>query len=146
MEATKTPLNYNPRCLRRDLSSYSINQWLNLPNLYNITLGKASNTIQAMQDEFQGRFSDKFLDLFSSPNDPVFFLHHSMVDRIYWVWQALHPRQAKDIAGTITILNTPPSRDAVKSDVLNMGVNAPLITIEDGLDTLGNSPFCYIYL
>ncbi|UZP36758.1 hypothetical protein NXS19_004574 [Fusarium pseudograminearum] len=114
-----------------------------------------------MQDEFQGRFSDKFLgmhaaghfviggdsaDLFSSPNDPVFFLHHSMVDRIYWVWQALHPRQAKDIAGTITILNTPPSRDAVKSDVLNMGVNAPLITIEDGLDTLGNSPFCYIYL
>ncbi|KAF0637824.1 hypothetical protein FPSE5266_11583 [Fusarium pseudograminearum] len=161
MEATKTPLNYNPRCLRRDLSSYSINQWLNLPNLHNITLGKASNTIQAMQDEFQGRFSDKFLgmhaaghfviggdsaDLFSSPNDPVFFLHHSMVDRIYWVWQALHPRQAKDIAGTITILNTPPSRDAVKSDVLNMGVNAPLITIEDGLDTLGNSPFCYIYL
>ncbi|KAG8670861.1 hypothetical protein FPOAC2_04164 [Fusarium poae] len=161
MEATKTPLEYNPRCLRRDLSSYSVDQWLNLPNLLNITIGKASHSIQAMQDEFQGRFTDKFLgmhaaghftmggdsaDLFSSPNDPVFFLHHSMVDRIYWVWQALHPRQAKDIAGTITILNQPPSRDAVKSDPLNMGVNAPLISIGDGLDTLGGSPFCYIYL
>ncbi|RGP66589.1 tyrosinase [Fusarium longipes] len=161
MEATTTPLNYNPRCLRRDLSSYSVETWLNLPNLYNITLGQASHTIQAMQDEFQGRFGDKFLgmhaaghfvmggdsaDLFSSPNDPVFFLHHSMVDRIYWIWQALHPKEAGNIAGTITILNQPPSRNAVKSDPLNMGINAPLITISDALNTLGGSPFCYIYL
>ncbi|EWZ79971.1 tyrosinase [Fusarium oxysporum f. sp. lycopersici MN25] len=161
MEATTTPLEYNPRCLRRDLSHYAIDRWMTLPNLYNITLGDASHSIKAMQDEFQGRFADEFLgihaaghfvmggdssDLFSSPNDPIFFLHHSMVDRIYWIWQALHPKQAKDIAGTITILNTPPSRDAVKSDPLNMGVNARQITIGHALDTLGGSPFCYIYL
>lgn len=160
MEATTTPLEYNPRCLRRDLSHYAIDRWMTLPNLYNITLGDASHSIKAMQDEFQGRFADEFLgihaaghfvmggdssDLFSSPNDPIFFLHHSMVDRIYWIWQALHPKQAKDIAGTITILNMPPSRDAVKSDPLNMGVNARQITIGHALDTLDGSPFCYIY-
>ncbi|KAM0226857.1 hypothetical protein ACHAP5_012299 [Fusarium lateritium] len=161
MKATTTPLEYNPRCLLRDLSHYAIDRWMTLPNLYNVTLGDASGSIKAMQDEFQGRFADGFLglhaaghfvmggdssDLFSSPNDPVFFLHHSMVDRIYWIWQALHPKQAKDIAGTITILNTPPSRDAVKSDPLNMGVNSQQITIGDALDTLSGSPFCYIYL
>ncbi|KAG5744610.1 hypothetical protein H9Q70_012690 [Fusarium xylarioides] len=161
MKATSTPLEYNPRCLRRDLSHYAIDQWMTLPNLWNITLGKASHSIKAMQDEFQGRFADEFLgihaaghfvmggdssDLFSSPNDPIFFLHHSMVDRIYWIWQALHHNQSKDIAGTITILNQPPSRDAVKSDPLNMGVNADEITIDDALDTLGGSPFCYFYL
>ncbi|EXK76468.1 tyrosinase [Fusarium oxysporum f. sp. raphani 54005] len=160
MEATTTPLEYNPRCLRRDLSHYAIDRWMTLSNLYNITLGDASHSIKAMQDEFQGRFADGFLgihaaghfvmggdssDLFSSPNDPVFFLHHSMVDRIYWIWQALHPKQAQDIAGTITISNRPPSRDAVKSDPLNMGVNAKEITIGHALDTLNNSPFCYIY-
>jgi tyrosinase len=134
---------------------------MTLPNLYNVTLGKASHSIKAMQDEFQGRFGDRFLgmhaaghfimggdasDLYSSPNDPVFFLHHAMVDYVYWIWQALHPKQAKDIAGTITISNRPPSRDALKSDPLNMGVNAPLITLGDALNTLGGAPFCYIYL
>ncbi|KAF5675193.1 tyrosinase [Fusarium heterosporum] len=161
MKATKTPLESNPHCLVRDLTSYAIDTWMTLPNLYNVTLGQASQSIQAMQDEFQGRFPDGFLglhaaghftmggdssDLFSSPNDPVFFLHHSMVDHIYWIWQALHPKQAKDIAGTITISNRPPSRDALKSDPLDMGVNAPLIDIDNALDTLGDSPFCYTYV
>lgn len=161
MEATATPLEYNPRCLRRDLSRYAIDKWMNLANLYNVTLGDASRSIQVMQDEFQGRFPDRFLglhaaghfaiggdssDLYSSSNEPVFFLHHAMVDRVYWIWQALHPKQARDIAGTITIGNRPPSRDALKSDPLNMGVNAAEITIDDALDTLGGSPLCYIYL
>ncbi|KAF4452131.1 hypothetical protein F53441_4968 [Fusarium austroafricanum] len=161
MKASATPLGYNPRCLRRDLSSFTIDNWMTFPNLYNVTIGDASRSIGKMQNEFQGRFTDGFLglhaaghytmggdsaDLYSSPNDPNFFLHHSMVDRIYWIWQALHPKQAKDIAGTITIGNLPPSRDALKSDPLNMGVNAREITIADALDTLGGSPFCYIYL
>ncbi|KAL5621035.1 hypothetical protein FOBRF1_004281 [Fusarium oxysporum] len=130
MEATATPLEYNPRCLRRDLSRYTIDKWMTLPNLYNVTLGDASRSIQIMQDEFQGRFPDRFLglhgaghfaiggdssDLYSSSNEPVFFLHHAMVDRVYWIWQALHPKQARDIAGTITIGNRPPSRDALNT-------------------------------
>ncbi|KAL6407532.1 tyrosinase [Ilyonectria robusta] len=162
MEVSPTgALGYNPRCLVRDLSRYPGKTWFTASNLFNLTLGAASGSIALFQNEFQGRFGDEFLgvhaaghftmggdsaDLFSSPNDPIFFLHHAMVDRMYWVWQALHPAKAKDIAGTITILNTPPSRDAIKSDALNMGVNAPEITIGDALDTLGNSPFCYIYL
>jgi tyrosinase len=160
MEKAKTPLGYNPRCLRRDLNQYPIDNWMTLPNLYNVTIGEASNSIKDMQNEFQGRFADGFLgihasghfvmggdssDFYSSPNEPVFWLHHAMVDRIYWIWQALHPKQARDIAGTITIENRPPSRDALKSDPLDVGVNAESITINDALDTLGSTPFCYIY-
>lgn len=162
MTASPTgPMGYNPRCLRRDLSSYPVDTWFTARNLFNVTLGAASGSIAAFQNELQGRFADQFLgmhaaghftmggdsaDLFSSPNDPIFFLHHAMVDRLYWVWQALHPKVAKDIFGTITILNMPPSRDALKTDILNLGVLAPSINIADALDTLGNSPFCYIYL
>ena len=31
------------------------------------------------------------MQLSSSPNDPVFFLHHSNVDRIWAAWQDMHP-------------------------------------------------------
>jgi tyrosinase len=155
------PLGYNPRCLSRDLSAYAVNTWMTTSNLLNVTIGAASKTIATFQNELQGRFGDSFLgmhaaghftmggeasDLFSSPNDPLFFLHHSMVDRMYWIWQSLHPAQAYNISGTITILNTPPSRDAVKTDILNMGVNAPDLAIGSALNTLGGSPFCYFYL
>lgn len=151
---------HNPRCLRRDLSAYSVDTWMTARNLLNITIGSASHTITSFQNELQGRFADGFLgmhaaghftmggdasDLFSSPTDPIFFLHHAMVDRIYWLWQALHPVEASKIAGTITILNRPPSRDALKSDPINLGVNAPQQTIGDLLNTLSD-PFCYIYL
>lgn len=27
----------------------------------------------------------------TSPNDPVFFLHHANVDRLWATWQAAHP-------------------------------------------------------
>ncbi|KAK1978453.1 hypothetical protein LZ30DRAFT_213111 [Colletotrichum cereale] len=153
-------LSYNPRCLRRDLSSYAATTWFTNENLLNITLGQASQSVELFQNEFQGRFTDKFLgmhaaghfsvngeasDLYSSIVDPSFFLHHAMVDRVYWLWQALHLWKASEIAGTITINNRPASRDTLKTDILDVGVTAESVTIGDVLNTLGDSPLCYLY-
>ncbi|KAM0811794.1 hypothetical protein AB5N19_12150 [Seiridium cardinale] len=153
---------YNPRCLKRDLSAYTASNWLTLPNLLNLTLGSAASSVETFQNELQGRFSQGFLglhaaghfsiggdagDLFSSPVDPAFWLHHSMLDRVWWVWQALHLDIADTIAGTITIFNNPPSRNTSLADAIFMGQsNAPARPIGDLLNTLGDSPFCYIYL
>jgi tyrosinase len=135
-------------------------RYMTAPNLLNITLGDASGSIKLFQDELQGRFGDNFVgmhsaghyvaggdatDVFASPVDPSFFLHHAMVDRVYWVWQVLHPKQAKTVAGTLTIGNSPPSRDTLPTDLLNLGVLAKKIKLEEAYDTLGG-PFCYIYL
>jgi tyrosinase len=68
-----------------------------------------------------------------------------MVDYVYWIWQALHLDQAETIAGTITILNQPPSRNTSTADIIELGVNAPSVTIDELLNTLGQSPLCYIY-
>ncbi len=140
------PLGYNPRCLKRDFTKFAVDTWMTGANLLNLTLGDASSSILKFQNELQGRFGDQFLgmhaaghftiggdgtDLFASPNDPLFFLHHSMLDHLYWIWQALHLDQASNIAGTITILNMPPSRDALVTDPLDMGVNAAQIVISD---------------
>lgn len=153
-------LGYNPRYLSRDLSNYTAASWFTETNLLNITTGVASASIALFQDELQGRFGDLFLgmhatghisvggeasDLFSSINDPTFLFHHAMVDHVYWIWQALHLNQTDNIAGTITILNSPPSRLALKTDELDLGVLAPVVEIAQVLDTLGDSPLCYVY-
>ncbi|WQF85834.1 Putative tyrosinase copper-binding domain, di-copper centre-containing domain superfamily [Colletotrichum destructivum] len=152
---------YNPRCLSRDISAWTSQKWMNPSDVLNLTIGAAAKNVLSFQDELQGRFGDGFLgthtaghmivngeasDLFSSSNDPTFFLHHAMVDRVYWLWQALHLGEAFNIAGTITISNNPPSRDARLDDIVIQEPNAPNRPISDLLNTIGGSPFCYIYL
>lgn len=36
----------------------------------------------------------------SSPNDPVFFFHHSFVDKMVWDWQNTHDKSMKTYSGT----------------------------------------------
>jgi tyrosinase len=153
---------YNPRCLKRDLTTYASSNWLTTENLYNLTLGPASQSIATFQNELQGRFDQGFLglhaaghfsiggdagDFFSSPNDPVFFMHHSMLDRLWWIWQALHLDQAGTIAGTITLFNNPPSRNATLDDVVQTNyLNLETLRLRDLMSTIDGEPFCYIYL
>lgn len=40
------------------------------------------------------RFIGGTMDSMTSPNDPVFFLHHANIDRLYAVWQGLHQASA----------------------------------------------------
>lgn len=157
-----TGLNdYNPRCVKRDLNSYAASKWYTTENLLNVTIGQASWTHASYWQEVQGRYPDQFLglhttghyvingentDLYSSPNDPVFFLHHAMFDRLYWIHQILHPTESRKVAGTLTLQNRPPSRNATIDDILDIGVNGIARPIKDLFDTLGNTPLCYIYL
>lgn len=85
-------------------------------------------------------------DLFASPGDPAFWLHHGMLDRTWWIWQTTHlPKSLTDVAGTRTIFNNPPSANTTLDDIQNLGPLAPEIKLRDLLDTLAG-PFCYIYL
>lgn len=85
-------------------------------------------------------------DLFTSPGDPYFWLHHAQIDRTWWIWQNqdLANRQ-NAIAGTNTIFNFPPSADTTLEDTVDLGLNAPPVKIGDVMSTLGGQ-FCYIYL
>jgi len=158
--AVTDPFEWNPRCARRDFIPTT--EDYTFTNLFNMTLGEASQSVYTFQNELQGRFSDGFrgthtaghvkvggdaADFFSSTNDPVFFLHHAMLDRVWWMWQALHLNQAKTVAGTITILNNPPSRNTTLQDVISTNfLNMPDRPIGDLLGSLDGEPFCYIYL
>lgn len=155
-------LGYNPRCLRRDLSV----QCAQATNDANITtLITEKKDIASFQDWMQGPFTyglsdygvhagghyiisgDPGGDFFTSPGDPWFFLHHAQIDRVYWIWQNQDlPNRLRTISGTITMLNTPPSRNATLDDMMDLGVNDGFrgIKIRDAMSTMAG-PFCYVY-
>lgn len=88
-------------------------------------------------------------DFFVSPGDPAFYLHDSMIDRGWWIWQIQGlPGRLNGIAGTIKPMNNPPSRKGTLDDVLDMGVLGDAVRLGDALDTLGGlgGEFCYVYV
>jgi tyrosinase len=91
-------------------------------------------------------------DLFTSPGDPAFYVHHGMMDRMWTYWQLLDPanRYSEEEMnggnyGHITWTNQPESRKANFSDKLDMGYAAESTTIREVMDTTGG-PFCYFYV
>ncbi|KAK3117612.1 hypothetical protein LTR53_000840 [Teratosphaeriaceae sp. CCFEE 6253] len=156
-------LGYNPRCLRRDISTFSANLALKDGDIANLIVNNTN--VKDFQEDMEGLFNfnrpllgvhtaghfliggDPGGDFFASPGDPYFFLHHGQIDRVWWIWQNQDLKNRQNaIAGTITILNTPPSRNGTLQDILDLGIiGVPKITIKDAMSTLGG-PFCYIYI
>jgi tyrosinase len=120
-------------------------------------------TIGEFQDRLQGDFPNGYLgvhsgghytisgdpagDFFASPGDPAFYLHHAAIDRVFWTWQNLAPRERTFVVEGPTVMpglgiDGP---DATLDDVQYFDVLAKDATIRELLDTTGG-PFCYIYL
>ncbi|KAK1752335.1 hypothetical protein QBC47DRAFT_433415 [Echria macrotheca] len=156
-------LAYNPRCVRRDISAWVSRQWTTEQNTTDLIVQSADvGTFQTvMQGDFDkgvygvhtgGHFTysgDPAGDIFASPGDPAFWLHHGQIDRVWWIWQNQDPaKRTNVIAGTITINNQPPSRDGTLDDVIDLEVNAAPLQIKDVTSTLGigGGPLCYVYV
>ncbi|KAI8461004.1 hypothetical protein BY996DRAFT_6689643 [Phakopsora pachyrhizi] len=152
---------YNPRCLKRDISSWVSRRYTNTEKV--ISLIEDESNISGFQNTLQGRPEQGFLgvhggghytvggdpgaDFFCSPGDPIFYLHHAMIDRVWWIWQNfkdLEERQSA-LAGTRTMYNIPPSPEATLDDLMDLGVNAPEITISEMMNTAELENW-YIYL
>ncbi|KAK4154059.1 hypothetical protein C8A00DRAFT_43113 [Chaetomidium leptoderma] len=95
-------LGYNPRCLTRDLSPVfsrdtspsrvvalldqcwdlaCVNEHMDAP-------GGVPGGVHAAGHWQVGLNA---LDVYASPSDPIFWLHHAQVDRIWTIWQGLDP-------------------------------------------------------
>ncbi|GAB7326364.1 hypothetical protein MBLNU13_g10398t1 [Cladosporium sp. NU13] len=157
-------LDYNPRCLKRDLVDEVNQRYANASSV--LSLITKSKTVYDFQMTMQGvpgsgdigvhggghytLGGDPGNDVFTSPGDPAFYLHHGMIDRVWWIWQMLSPNErqftSKAIAGTQTFLDTPPSANGTLDDQIEFGYAAgPARPIRDLLSTV-SGPFCYVYL
>ncbi len=67
-----------------------------------------------------------------------------MIDRVWWIWQM------QDLSSRLTQVAGPvagSSRQGSGKDFVDLGINAPAVTIDDLLDTMGglDGQMCYIY-
>lgn len=157
---TGSGLEYNPRCLKRDISAKVNSAYANATSIVNLILkNKNINDFQMVMQGVPGSGSigvhggghytlggDPAGDVFVSPGDPVFYLHHGMIDLVWWTWQNLDYKNRRDaISGTGTFLNGPPSPDTTLDDVIDLGyAGGGPITMRE-LMSVHDGPFCYIY-
>jgi tyrosinase len=78
-------------------------------------------------------------DVYASPGDPVFFLHHAFIDRNFRIWQNANPARASSIDGTDKAGNPLTLQMSVSVNGLR-----PNVVIGDIIDTLGTK-LCYKY-
>ncbi|KAK1761507.1 hypothetical protein QBC47DRAFT_429064 [Echria macrotheca] len=158
-----SPLAHNPRCLRRDISAWVSSNWTTDRDSWDlITL---TDNITAFQTLMQGDFARGFYgvhaaghftfggdpggDLWASPGDPAFYLHHAQIDRTWWIWQNYKSPESRTtaIGGTVTPNDTPPSQNGTIGDLLDLGILTAPLTIARVMSTVGltGGPLCYVY-
>jgi tyrosinase len=154
-----TGLAYNPRCMKRDISAAINMAYANATSVLNLLKQNSIANFQLVMQGVPGSGNigvhggghytiggDPADDVFSSPGDPAFYLHHGMIDLTWWVWQMLDFKNRRNqISGTQTFLNQPPSPDVTFDDTidLNYAGGGP-ITIRE-LMSINDGPFCYTY-
>ena len=108
-------LGYNPRCVRRDIS-LNTSQTEMKPSqvLKALDAGDSFEAFDKVVEAADGVHSGGHAtigglqsDAWASPGDPMFYLHHAQVDRIWTVWQGLNAaRRVKQVYGTATAHNS----------------------------------------
>ncbi|KAI1468299.1 Di-copper centre-containing protein [Daldinia caldariorum] len=157
---TGTGLEHNPRCLKRDISAGVNAAYANATSVVNLirqhdNIGDFQMVMQGVPGSGSigvhggGHYTiggDPADDVFTSPGEPVFYLHHGMIDLVWWTWQSLDYSNRRDaVSGTGTFLNSPPSPDTTLDDIVDLGyAGGGQITMRE-LMSIQDGPFCYTY-
>ncbi|KAI3392839.1 hypothetical protein diail_5153 [Diaporthe ilicicola] len=161
------PYKYNPRCLKRSLTDDANTRFANSSSV--LTLLREPQDIWSFEWLMQGdptapelgvhggiHFSiggDPASDLFVSPGDPAFYLHHGQIDHVWWLWQMQDPASrivnwTSAVNGPFTMNNsTEPYKNGTAEDLQNLGFVAEGKAPKLGelLDSTAND-FCYVYV
>ncbi|QKD48684.2 uncharacterized protein FOBCDRAFT_127941 [Fusarium oxysporum Fo47] len=162
--------DYNPRCLSRDIApEYGISKLNQTIVDWTLEAKDFFEFDQRVQGgasaESQGYHGGGHLaiggslgemgDMYSSPGDPIFWLHHTNVDRLWDRWQRLDwPARKSDISGPDTQYAYPYNffgdkeyKNITLAYVMGFGNLLPgrrYVTVEEAMDTQGER-LCYTY-
>ena len=160
-ELRNNPANlaYKPHCMTRDFnpilykqsaSPQAVAELLASPNasVFNnvIEFGNHPGIISIHGIGHLGT-GGEMPDAFSSPGDPIFFMHHAQIDRLWTIWQSQDPATRQyAVSGPRNAQNYPPGPDFKVDDMIDLGVLSPggPRPFWQIMDTT-RGPFCYGY-
>lgn len=152
-------LTYNPHCLHRGLNPLTI-PWLKSER---VALAMAADTYLNFDIAMQGpqnldpttaitlfHTSGHYVqggdstDFISSSTEPIFFLHHTHLDKMYWDWQMKNASVRLTEIGGVRIPFHPESANVTLNDTLNMQWAFPTTKIKDVMH-IQKGVLCYDY-
>ncbi|KAI9710947.1 MAG: hypothetical protein M1820_002384 [Bogoriella megaspora] len=81
---------------------------------------------------------------FTAPYDPVFYLHHCQLDRLWWLWQQRDIQaRLNDYGGGVRGGSSKNNGDL--KDVLELHGLGPDVQVSEVMDTQSGTPLCYRY-
>ncbi|KAF5871960.1 putative gmc oxidoreductase protein [Botrytis fragariae] len=122
------------------IKPYVLNQLMDTDDYEKFNLGLENTAHNSIPHMIRGDFS-----MFTAPYDPVFFLHHTQLDRLWWLWQQ------KDIQSRLYQYRGAAAFKSLEKasvkDLLLMGELIADIEVKDILDTeSGNNLTNYSYI
>ncbi|KAJ4181994.1 hypothetical protein NW755_010682 [Fusarium falciforme] len=157
---------YNPRCLKRDLSSEILHRYVNETSV--LTLIRDTSDIWTFQIVMSGAWGTREIgihpgahhslggdpgrDFWVSSGEPAFWAHHTNIDRVWWMWQMLDPdvraaNVSTAVNGPITMYDLyEPHQNATIFELQNLGYVAEGKEVALGeLMSTTEGMFCYVY-
>ncbi|KAH7131230.1 hypothetical protein EDB81DRAFT_950569 [Dactylonectria macrodidyma] len=150
-----TEYKYEPHCLYRSLIDGETEDSISLASVYNATYvgivqknAKFASYHTALEGGPHGVIHAAMggeMNPSTSPNDPVFFLHHAQIDRLWWQWQQANPKTRQtDYSGVKKSAGSNAIGRAALADLLLVGGMAKDVRVSDVMSTTG-SVLCYTY-
>ncbi|KAI1382841.1 Di-copper centre-containing protein [Hypoxylon trugodes] len=156
----------NPRCLRRDINKnalmgaradrayHLINENDNMDNFYNELLGTPPprNDPYPWGIHTAGHYVaavDPGGDPMTSPGDPLFYFHHTALDRLWWIWQMQDPENRLYAIPNVNMTMPMHKRaDDPHKTIVDLEWLGPPINLLETHDQLGGNggAFCYVYV
>lgn len=160
-DTTKIPapaFDYNPRCFNRSLNNFVGTHYNNVTIVDRLLASTDINDFLTVMDHWPakpngvlgvhggGHFSlgSTLQDLFASPQDPAFMLHHAMIDRLWGIWQSKDAKNRNALNGTVKILNPPTAKIVTLDTDMEFGVLDRPRSVGRSMNPTQNG-YCYSY-
>jgi tyrosinase len=112
-----------PHTVTRNIGAFAI-----LPNAAAVAAAMANATFNPFAGALEGVHNpgtcgsaDRWAVFPSAPCDPVFWMHHAEIDRIWSVWQTANPGQNPPLAGAAATMDPWPETEVDTRDITALG-------------------------
>jgi len=136
------------RRLDADSSLYAGQSYVDSVNNETAFAHFQKNLFGTLHDGGHAGVGGDMLNIMTSPNDPIFWLHHAYLDYVWWKWQGEDQSRIHDLTDAGYETQGEPATGYVETTegtVLSVYDILPSITVGDVLYTKGGY-LCYVYV